>query len=368
MNNNTNTKYIDSLNGLRGICAVIIAFFWHYNHFTSTPPLKKLFFPFYALGEGVVEMFFLISGFVMVYAYQEKILSGYSFLTYIKRRLLHFYPLFFCTMIITSIEQILWHNNFNQYYIYGPLDIKRIVFALLLQLPGLFFSDVPINGPAWCLSIEFYLYIFLYLIIYFFRKKPAFNINLLSLIYLSLSVSSILLFIPYYTDKPFINHYTSRGNICFFLGCFLSVLYINYSSHSISKSLNKTINVIILLIIILILIILVHNNLLTKEHRIISRLIEMFIVFPLFLWLSITCKPIFALLSIKPFDFLGKISLYIYLWHFPIELLFKLFETTCHIPFNYSSIYVWMLFSGTTICISSLSWKVEKSILKRIIL
>ena len=311
--------------------------------------LYSIFYPFYAFGEGVVELFFLISGFVMVLSYQEKILSKYSFKKYILKRILHFYPAFFISMFVVSFLQLAYLKFSNSTFIYEPFDALHVFLALVLQLPGLFFVHVPINGPAWCLSIEFYLYIILYLIIVGTNKAFSSSRKMLPFFYLILSLLSILLFLPYSSTTPFINHHTSRGFICFFFGCFLCCCYKYYLTQSVSKKTNTILNICIITAILGLLLILISFGLLSKEHRIISRLIEMLLIFPLIIWLSVNCQPIYKLLSIKPLIFLGNISLDIYIWHFPVELLFKVSEHKFNLNLDYSSVTVWLCYCFTVL-------------------
>lgn len=256
-------------------------------------------------------------------------------------------------MLIVSLLQLLYSNYTNQTFIYDHFDVLHVFLALLLQLPGLFFTSVPINGPTWCLSIEFYLYIILFVVIIVTNKvSSSSSKKLFPFIFLSLSLLSILLFIPYSLATPFINHYTSRGFICFFLGCFLCLCYKSYLSRNVSKKTNNIINILIIIAISLLLFILIFFGLLSKEHRIISRLIEMLLIFPLIIWLSVNCQPIYKLLSIKPLIFLGNISLDIYIWHFPVELLFKVSEHKFNLNLDYSSVTVWLCYCFTVVLVA----------------
>ena len=61
--------------------------------------------------------------------------------------------------------------------------------------------------------------------------------------------------------------------------------------------------------------------------------------------LSILFVPVLSkLFSSLVFTYLGKHSLSIYLWHFPIQCLWKVVEALCEIEFNYSESIIWGLY------------------------
>ena len=71
------TQHLDCLDGLKGIGAFIVAFIWHYQHFSpqNGQPFGKIFGLSYAIGWSMVDLFFILSGFVMMLGYGEKIIN-----------------------------------------------------------------------------------------------------------------------------------------------------------------------------------------------------------------------------------------------------------------------------------------------------
>lgn len=94
---------LSSLDGLRGICALLIALGFHYSaHFLrqSSPPLffDNIIWSVLARhGWLLVELFFMMSGFVIAYSYKMKVMQKeISFEAFFLRRIKHIYPVFFC--------------------------------------------------------------------------------------------------------------------------------------------------------------------------------------------------------------------------------------------------------------------------------
>lgn len=77
--NDMNTQeFLKPLNALRGIGSVIIAYFFHYNHFveSSRHPLYFLFPDLCNYGWVMVELFFLLSGITFMSFCADNIQSG----------------------------------------------------------------------------------------------------------------------------------------------------------------------------------------------------------------------------------------------------------------------------------------------------
>ena len=78
MNDRTEHGRLLSLDGFRGVCAVIIALIHHYyRHFSADAiPFHYRYWGMLASnGYLIVELFFVISGFVIAYNYKNKIYS-----------------------------------------------------------------------------------------------------------------------------------------------------------------------------------------------------------------------------------------------------------------------------------------------------
>ena len=83
------TQQITAFDGLRGLGACAIAFFCHYEHFEpEKSPLKAVFPVAYTNGWLAVEMFCMLSGFVMMLGWYDRIREDrVSFSEYMGKRL-----------------------------------------------------------------------------------------------------------------------------------------------------------------------------------------------------------------------------------------------------------------------------------------
>ena len=98
-------------------------------------------------GASGVHIFFVISGFVMVYTSFRKN-SEFSSEVFLTRRFIRIFPIFW----IYAAMYMLAHQTVLQTYDLSVQDI----FKSLLLLPG---HSSSIIGPGWTLSFEVYFYI-----------------------------------------------------------------------------------------------------------------------------------------------------------------------------------------------------------------
>ena len=151
----------DILDGLRGIAALMILFYHVFNDaksfFVWPEPVNEFFHSFLA-----VDFFFILSGFVMGYAYDEKWGSSLSLGGFIKRRLIRLHPMVVMGVIVGVVCFIVqgmtkWDGS--------EVTVRALMWATLLGLfmiPSPSSMDVrgnteifPLNGPQWSLFFEY---------------------------------------------------------------------------------------------------------------------------------------------------------------------------------------------------------------------
>jgi peptidoglycan/LPS O-acetylase OafA/YrhL len=70
----TETQRFKALNGIRGIAALIVAFVWHYQIFApETYTFNTILYWPYHYGWIMVDLFFILSGFIFFNIYTRKI-------------------------------------------------------------------------------------------------------------------------------------------------------------------------------------------------------------------------------------------------------------------------------------------------------
>lgn len=137
----------ERLDGLRGVAAVMVLL----GHVTSiifintVVPHKEL----------AVLFFFMLSGFVLSYAYEEKIYNGLSFGEFWTARLIRLYPM----VLLSSFVGILYFTILDPTFRI-TLRSSLAISLNMLCLPAHFwahfsFGDFPLNPPEWSLFFEF---------------------------------------------------------------------------------------------------------------------------------------------------------------------------------------------------------------------
>jgi len=131
------------LDGIRGVAAIFILT-------RHTLDFWGWYFYFYR-SYLAVDIFFILSGFVIAHAYDEKIKNGtLSFQEFIKIRLIRLYPVFFLSLLICSAVSICINGHANW-------ETFRSILLAALFLPSRtgWSNDLfPVNGPYWSLLFE----------------------------------------------------------------------------------------------------------------------------------------------------------------------------------------------------------------------
>lgn len=175
-----------SIDGLKGVSACIIAFCWHYQHFSPQEgfPFYRLFELFYLYGYLMVEVFFMLSGFGMALGYEKKIQNdSLSFTEYMLKRLKRLFPLMLITLIITTIFQYIYFQKTAVTFQYPDFDVYHFLLNLFGLQSGILELEYSFNAPSWCISILLCCYA-----VFFFAagKRQGNNVPLLKYMTLAL--------------------------------------------------------------------------------------------------------------------------------------------------------------------------------------
>ncbi|PBC09164.1 hypothetical protein CK230_16905 [Mesorhizobium sp. WSM3859] len=137
---------------MRGIAAVLVML----GHFSELTAQHLDLAP---SGFLAVDLFFLLSGFVIAHAYDEKFQRGMSFWQFAEARILRLYPLYFAAIgvFIVGVGAVVATQGLGSY---SRLDLLASLGFSLLFLPTPPSLSVgpdvlfPLNGPAWSLFYE----------------------------------------------------------------------------------------------------------------------------------------------------------------------------------------------------------------------
>lgn len=150
----------DILDGLRGVAALIVVWYHFFEGFATSPVDQMMNHGYLA-----VDFFFVLSGFVIGYAYDSRWTSGrLSARGFMLRRIVRLQPMVVLSVLLGAMA---WLVQGSVHWDGTPVPLHWLLVALVLGLfmipavPGL---DVdvrgngemfPLNGPAWSLFFEY---------------------------------------------------------------------------------------------------------------------------------------------------------------------------------------------------------------------
>lgn len=300
---------IMALTGLRGAAALLVVLY-HYiaNSFASAPE-------FLNNGYIWVDLFFVLSGFVMGANYAKMFATRWTFSAYFKflgRRIARIYPLYIFTVFIGLVLLFLKLNHPAS----APLPIALISQIFLVQEWGI---STSFDGPAWSISAEWAAYLLFPGLVYicvFQRWLVAFLVSLLSvavifglyLFSLHTNLDSTFLHRPLNVWKPLAGLGVFRCIAEFSLGLVVYRIYKTPEGAAIASNRWLCGSVTVLIVALLCV-----RNL----------EVPLVLLFPV-LVLCLTCKdqPVAKAFSTSLMEWLGKLSYSIYLFHRLVSIAF----------------------------------------------
>ena len=171
----TDTKsHYEILDGLRGVAAVIVVMFHIFETFTGGDHSKQII----NHGYMAVDFFFVLSGFVIGYAYDDR-WNKMSLKGFFKRRIIRLHPMIIAGMIIGAI--FFYFQEGAAFPIISQTPVWKMILVMLIGftlIPVPTSMDIrgwaemhPLNGPAWSLFFEYIANILYALFIRKFSNK-----------------------------------------------------------------------------------------------------------------------------------------------------------------------------------------------------
>lgn len=189
-------------------------------------PIKGVATFFSLRGHFFVEMFFMISGFLLVHAYGEKISSHeLSFVNFMRRRISKWYFLYVLSTLICGTFEFLHiysteHQIFEQY---TKENISYFILNILLVQSGLIGREEGFNAPGWFLSVLVLCYAVFWVSHWYLQPDNAYIVR---------GGATVVALITLWNDWnfPILNRFTARGFLSFFIGMLIYRLYCHESA------------------------------------------------------------------------------------------------------------------------------------------
>ncbi|SHL81127.1 acyltransferase family protein [Flavobacterium saccharophilum] len=152
-------KHYEILDGLRGVAAILVVAFHIFEAHNGGSRFKQII----NHGYLAVDFFFLLSGFVVAYAYDDRWVKMTQWEFY-KRRLIRLQPMVIMGMIIGAIFYYFQASD-NLFPMIAGMEVWKVIvtmvigFTLLPIPPSLEIRGWgemhPLDGPAWSLFFEY---------------------------------------------------------------------------------------------------------------------------------------------------------------------------------------------------------------------
>jgi peptidoglycan/LPS O-acetylase OafA/YrhL len=171
-------QHFEILDGLRGLAAIAVVIFhfmeWAYSDFSKN---------FIGHGFLAVDFFFCLSGFVIGYAYDDRI-GKMGVMEFLKSRLIRLHPL----IVFGSVLGLLTFlfdpfGGHPESYSIGKIMLVFVSSILLIPFPVMeerAFNLFGLNAPAWSLFWEYVACIFYVFILYRISRKVLLLLTLLA--------------------------------------------------------------------------------------------------------------------------------------------------------------------------------------------
>lgn len=348
--------YLDSknhypiLDGLRGVASVLVIMFHVFEPFSLGNPFIQII----NHGYLAVDFFFLLSGFVVAYAYDDRwgTLTQWDFY---KRRLVRLQPMVIMGSLIGA-ALFYFQVSHTAFPLIAGTPVWKMLLLMLIGctlIPVPISMDIrgwqemhPLNGPAWSLFFEYIANILYAVIVRRFSK-------LILSIFVSLAACLMIGYLLYGTQGDLIGGW-SLDKSQLFIG-FTRVLYPFFAGVLLSR-VGKLIRVknAFWWCSLLIVVVLSIPRIGDEHHVWLNGLYEsvtVIIIFPLIVSMG-AGGILHSARSAKICKFLGDISYPLYITHYPLIYIFTAWVANKDIPLGPEGLLAGLLLAIVSILLA----------------
>jgi len=163
-------KNLNLVQVLRGVASLLVVFF--HTTINSREIFGKDFcFNFFLFGGAGVDIFFVLSGFIITYTCARSITHTDKLLPFLRRRFVRIFPTYWIIITIFILIQLVLPSFYKTHYDFHTSNLVGTLFLL----PG----HTMVNGVSWTLSYELFFYLLFSIGFLLPNKKIAFVLSML---------------------------------------------------------------------------------------------------------------------------------------------------------------------------------------------
>ena len=162
---------IYSHTALRGIAAMYVVVFHLLGYDTSDFSTKNALAQFFQWGRHSVDLFFILSGFILNWVYLSNT-AKLNWSSYLRARVARILPLYYLTTALFIPIIIYSFLKYGYAYVGEGIKIKLVLNTLLVSgiLSG---AEGTINFPAWSIGVEFFCYLAVFPLLVILERRLA---------------------------------------------------------------------------------------------------------------------------------------------------------------------------------------------------
>lgn len=162
----TRESKLNSIQVLRGIAALYVTIYHLKDVMPEGAPFRKEFEFMFGSGPAGVGLFFVISGFIMVFITRNTVLSGRNILRFIAKRLIRIWPAY----AVITLGYCLLHSRLTPNPEWPSELLRSLLFVPLSNIPPPFYGYAVLN-VGWSLNYEIYFYFLIAISMLFSRLR-----------------------------------------------------------------------------------------------------------------------------------------------------------------------------------------------------
>ncbi len=302
------TRY-HTLDGIRGIAALLVAAY-HFSYQFGSPP-----FP----GFLAVDLFFVLSGFVIALNYEGRLAQGLSAAAFMRLRVMRLYPLYLVGWAI-GFAKLAARTAAGADGAMPAAVLVKVALLNALVLPAFGGEELfPVNGPGWSLFFEFAINLVFALMLFRLSSAVLVAIAAGSLAILGWLVAPPDLFNMGWNDATF------AGGVARTVFSFCAGILI---WRNCATAPQRSVTWLCLLPVagaVLAIALQIHGSAAFWREWSVAL-----IAFPAIVWLGIRWE---APPQLRPtFDWLGALSYPVYIIHIPLIFAGRIVLNTLHLP------------------------------------